>query len=215
MTSTLATGAATTTSTAHHARSAGTRPRLRWFRRAAAVGGVAAVSLLGVTAGPASASVAYSGAQASAYSASSTVTHRFSVSPATTPMTGWGSGQYVSYQIAARDVTYSTPGAWKTYPWQSPVVVKGVSTTTSVCNSYDVILGGGVCHTETTPASATTLGTFTVTGYAGHRYEVQVQLGYWMGSGYAYTGWFKANDCVNTYVLNGVTFTGRGASCGT
>src|SRR6476469_2480865 len=162
------------------------------LRRVAACGALAAASLVGLSVATASASINYSGAQALASANSSLITHKFTVIPATTPMAGWSSGQYVIYAIAARDVTSTTPGAWKTYGWYGPVRVTASSTTTWVCSDYDVILGGGSCHYETAPAKPTTLGNLTITGYPGHRYEAQVNLGYWTGAGYSYTGYFKA-----------------------
>lgn len=181
-------------------------------------GVAAAVVLLLLAASPASAAINYYGAYASAFAGSSTVTHSFMVSPSTTPMTGWETGQAVSYRVAARDRTYATAGAWSTFAWQAPrTVTKSSTTVCSSNNDYDIILGGATaCTNITADTSQTGLGSFTVNGQAGHRYEVIVQMAYLLGSGYSYSGWFATKDCANTYALQGgVTFPSFGATCAT
>lgn len=210
--------------TTHHASASGDTPgvlvqrrtRQRPVRRLMS-GVAAAVALLLLAASPASAAINYYGAYAAAFVGSSTVTHSFWVSPSTTPMTGWERGQAVYYRVAARDRTYATPGAWSTYAWQGPwTVTKSSTTVCSSNNDYDIIYGGpGACTNTTTDTSQTGLGGFTVNGYAGHRYEVQVQVAYSLGSGYSYSGWFATQDCANTYVLQGISFKSFGATCAT
>jgi len=196
-----------TTSPASH------RTARRSLRVLVATAGIAAVTTPFLSS-PANAATTYYGANASAFTASSTLTHSFTVSPSTTPISGWEAGQYVVYRVAASDRTYSRPGAWKVYGWQGPWQVTKASNTTSVCTDADIIFGGG-CSTVTSDASHTDLGGFTVRGYAGHRYAVMVQIGYWTGNGYSYSHWFVANDCYNTYQIQGVTFNAYGATCGT
>jgi hypothetical protein len=178
-----------------------------------------ALALVGVIiagAQAASADVSYYGAHGTAGTGASTVSHTFSVWPATTPTTDYDKGQYVSYQIAARDETYSTPGAWKYYSWVGSYVVTRSSTTTCTPKDYDVILGGsGACTWSTTDTSKTGLGSYTIAGAAGHRYGVSVRFAYWVSGGWSYSPFFRAASCINEYVLQGVTFSSRGANCAT
>jgi hypothetical protein len=175
-------------------------------------GVVAVLAMLIMMTAPASAAVNYYGAVGSATVSSSTVSHLMRVTPSTTPMAGHEQGQWVIYHVAARDVTYSTPGAWKVYAWQGPFWVTKSSSVSCVQTPED--LGSG-CTNIVTDTSLTTLGGFTISGYALHRYEVQVEFGYAVGNSYYPSGWFKANDCFNTYVLQGVTFNRQGANCAT
>jgi len=193
------------------------RTRQRPVRRLVS-GVAAAVALLLLAASPASAAINYYGAYASAFVGSSTVTHTFTVYPQTTPMTGYENGQYAGYQLRVRDRTTTTPGAWATYAWQGWwTVTKSSSTVCAPNGSWDALFGGaGACTNFPTDTSKTDLGGgFTINGYAGHRYEVQVLAYYWLGSRYVTSGWFAAQDCYNTYVIQGISFSSYGAYCAT
>lgn len=96
------------------------------------------------------------------------------VYPKTTPMTGWDAGQWVTYRVWARDVTSTTPGNWAIYDQQAPVLVTRSVGTTTDCGGEWGIFG---CAYTGYDNSVTELGSFTVNGYAGHRYQVSVQFG--------------------------------------
>jgi len=79
------------------------------------------------------------------------------------PEPGYEAGQYVHYKIAIKDVTFGA-GSWQFFPWQGPFVVKR---TTFVNNGITYVYEGQ------------SVGSYTITGVAGRRYQVAAVIEWW------------------------------------
>jgi hypothetical protein len=149
---------------------------------------VAAVSGAGLALLPsgADASTFYFGSTTWANAGSSTVTHQAIVTVNTQPLAGWSS-QWITYRVAARDVTSTTPGPWAMYQAAGPWLVSAVIQPAGYCQ-----ISGVGCADVIGP---TTLPSFTFPGSAGHWYEVMAQVEYWTGTSYNYGPWIPIEGC--------------------
>jgi hypothetical protein len=186
---------------------AATRSR-RGAHRLVSVGALviaATVGALVVNTGTALADSLYNnGSISTATAASNTATHRITVSATAQQMTGYTNGQVLSTQLVTRDDTYSSNGAFTYYGWRTPSTING-TTTTQQCDVFS-------CETLTLIGAATLNG-FSLTGVAGHSYEVWVGFAYWTGSSYTYV-WVRA-DCAVTVISQGQSLTVHGYFCRT
>jgi hypothetical protein len=94
----------------------------------------------------------------------SAISGQISIQPFASALNGWSGGQWVSYRYA---LTADT-GQSGTSPWQGP---------TLAARSY----------------GPTRLPTQRLGVARGHEWNVWVQVAWWTGSAYAYSGWYSPN----------------------
>lgn len=129
-----------------------------------------------------------------------TATHRVTVMPSVGNEPGYYSGQYVSYQVAERDVTYSTGGRWSWFAVQGPFFE----------NSYLARNGFYINQPQTLPS-------FTFTGVAGHRYQVGVFVQWWNPASRTWEGNVSVavTSYGQTWYSGGVSYYSNTATCWT
>ena len=118
--------------------------------------------------------------------------HRMTVSMAIAPEPGYEAGQYATYQVVIKDVTSGTNAAGQFFAWQGPFLVK--TTTFS---------SGGISYV----VQGQNVSSFTITGVAGHRYQVGVWVQWWNPYTRAWEGKSGLTDqTVDQYVWNGSSY---------